>query len=275
MCPCLVSHGMQAAALPDKSEDAMVVDTPKHQDPTVLYSSLLCMELLCSCSIPDTLGNNNSMSTVFQWNRHRSSVCSRPTVGAMCKCLSHPDMNVRVAAVKCMRVLARCQDSISQEHLGDGVLADTLVHALQDDAKEVSTQVCYAVTNFLSTPSSPARQQLFEKVWHSTVCCAAAVLLLCCCCAVLTMVLGMVHHNCFDDSYSRNETRCCWNDSTPVSFTVLLWDGAALHIVVRCCCADLPQFLGRYHRVTACPICALDAEIIAFISSTLFTILWL
>jgi hypothetical protein len=89
----------------------------------------------------------------------------------MCKCLAHSDVDVRVAVATCLRVLARPQDSITQEHLGDGLLADSLVQALQDNAKEVSTQVCYAITNFVSTPSSPARQQLFEKVRPRTYCC--------------------------------------------------------------------------------------------------------
>lgn len=160
---------VQAASL-NEAEDAMAVDgaTGGSEAPSgVLRPAFCCIELLCSCSSPDTPGATNA--TAMLWERHRAAVCTPAAIAAMCKCLAHPDAHVRLAVAKSLRVLARSQDAFTQETLGDGQLAEALVAALHGE-EATSIEVCLAISNFVTTPSSPARQQFFDKVRPNHYC---------------------------------------------------------------------------------------------------------
>ena len=162
--PLSACGAAQAELLGAGSEDAMALDaaaTSCVAATDVLHAAFQCIELLCSCSSPDTPGATNA--TAVLWERHRAAVCTPAAIAAMCRCLAHPDATVRLAVAKSLRVLARSQDAFTQETLGDGQLAEALVLALRGD-EATSVEVCLAISNFVTTPSSPARQQFFDKV---------------------------------------------------------------------------------------------------------------
>lgn len=169
---------VQAASL-NEAEDAMAVDGAaggSEAPSRVLRPAFCCIELLCSCSSPDTPGATNA--TAMLWERHRAAVCTPAAIAAMCKCLAHPDAHVRLAVAKSLRVLARSQDAFTQETLGDGQLAEALVAALHGE-EATSIEVCLAISNFVTTPSSPARQQFFDKVRPDHYCPCACVVCRC------------------------------------------------------------------------------------------------
>jgi hypothetical protein len=156
--------GVQAASIPEASEDAMDIEAadPEPLEQQELRSTFQCVELLCSCS--GGVSTRAESAPLSRWEKNQAAICSPAAIAALCKFLTHADVSIRLVVAQVFRVLGRSQNAFTKDNLGEGLLANALFETLHDRDRAVCTTACYAVSNFLTNASSPARQTLLDRV---------------------------------------------------------------------------------------------------------------
>jgi hypothetical protein len=230
-----------------------------------LHEALRCVELLCSChgttpiegtTVESLLCGNVELggAALTPITRRQEAVCSAAGVAALCKCLQHQDVQLRLAAAQVFRALGRAHHTFKPTSLSNGRLEDALLGAAVEDADlDVRCAACQAVANFIA-PTSPARHTLLEKVclilchaqlyfrlkWLAHAACGIAP-------AASTI--------CGTDERARHPGPAGWHLKAPAYFCSLQWE---------CPAGGCPALVRRHHglvqhRVSLLPIVAAHA----------------